>query len=158
MAFTAEHVSRAQTIHLAAPASRAFPLFEPIDEKQWAAGWEPAMLFPASGAAQEGAVFTTRHADNTDTIWAITSYDPASFHIVYLRVTPGSRVGIIDIRCADAQDGTTHATVTYTFTALSEAGNTFLASFTDAHYQQEMAAWEQAINYALQHGHPLPHH
>ena len=55
-------------------------------------------------------------------------YDSANFHLTYLRVTPGSRVGQIDIQCQEAPGGTTDASVTYTFTALSEQGNAFTAS------------------------------
>ncbi len=158
MSFTASHVSRSHTIHLDAPPRQVFPLFEPIGEKAWAEGWEPTLLFPADGAAQPGAVFTTRHPDESETIWMITGYDPARFHLGYLRVTPGSRVGKIDIACQEAPGGTTRASVIYTFTALSEQGNAFIARFTQAHYQEMMAAWEQAINSYLAQGHVRRHH
>lgn len=158
MSFTPGHVARQQSIHLSAPPSQVFPLFEPIGESAWAEGWQPTILFPADGAAQVGAVFTASHPIEGESIWTMPVYDPTSFHLAYLQVTPGSRVGNIDIRCQEVPGGTTRATVGYTFTALSEQGNEFIARFTATHYQEMMAAWERAINYFLAHGHALKHH
>ncbi len=158
MSFTSQHISRTRMIHLVAASERVFPLFEPIGEKAWAEGWEPTLLFPDSGAAEEGTIFVTQHPGEADTIWTITTYDLAHCHLTYLRVTPGSRVGFVDAQCQDAPDGTTWASVTYTLTALSEAGNEHLARFTEAYYTDFMAAWEQAMNYYLTHGQRLHHH
>jgi hypothetical protein len=158
MSFVAQHIQRTQTIHLAGPPSRVFPLFEPLPEREWAEGWEPTMLFPPSGEAEVGAVFTSHHSGEPETIWAISVYDKASFHITYVRVTADSRVAFVDIRCAGREDGTTSATVSYTFTALSEAGNAFIERYTQEHYQYMMMQWEQAINHYLQHGKRLQHH
>ena len=157
MSFPARRVALSQTIHLSAPSGQVFPLFEPIGEQVWAEGWEPHMLFPAEGAAQTGAVFTTGHPPEGESIWALTAYEPTRLHLAYLRVTPGLHVAFIEIQCAGAQDGTTRATVTYTLTGLSASGNDYLAHFS-ARYQEEMAAWERAINFYLAHGHALPHH
>ncbi len=160
MPFTASHISRSYTIHLDAPPSRVFPLFEPVGEQSWAIDWKPVFLFPPSGAAQAGAVFTTQvhEDDGQDTIWMMSTYDPASYCLSYLRVTPGSRVGIIDIRCEGTSDGGTAATITYTFTGLSEEGNEFIARLTPAHYQEYIASWETAINQYLHSGQALAHH
>lgn len=159
MTFTASHVSRSHTIHLDAPPSRVFPLFEPVGEQSWALDWKPVFLFPPSGAAQVGTVFTTQvhQEDEQGTIWAISVYDPASYRLAYLRVSPGSRVGVIDISCRGMSDGATEATVTYTFTGLSDEGNEFIARLTPAHYQEYIASWETAINHYLRSGQPLAH-
>ncbi len=158
MSFTARRVSQTRSIHLAALPSQVFPLFEPIGEKAWAEGWEPTMLFPSSGAAEVGAIFTTQHLPEGETIWTMLDYDQATFHIAYLRVTPGLQVGHIDIQCRETPDGETDATVTYTFTALSDHGNAFIARFTEAHYAAMMSDWERAINYYLAHGYASPQH
>lgn len=159
MSFTASHSSRSHTIHLDAPPSRVFPLFEPVGEQSWASDWKPVFLFPPSGAAQVGAVFTTQvhQEDEHDTIWTISVYDPASFRLAYLRVTPGSRVGLIDISCEGSPSGGTAATITYTFTGLSEEGNEFIARLIPAHYQEFIRSWEGAINHYLRSGQPLAH-
>jgi hypothetical protein len=159
--FAAAHVTRTGTLHLAAPPARCFPLFEPIGEKRWAAGWEPRMLYPASGEATEGSVFITQdaaHPGEPETIWSIVAYDPRRYRIAYVRVTPAVRLGHIDITCVAATAGTTRTHVTYTFTALSDHGNAALAAFTEEHYAEWMKSWEQAINHYLQHGRAMPHH
>jgi len=157
MPFTAERVTVSQTITLAAEPGVVFPLFTPLGEKAWAAGWEPRPLFPADGAAQVGAVFTTNHPPQGESIWTMTAYDPASLHLAYLRVTPGVQVALIAVQCEDLHDGTTRATITYTFTALSAAGNEKLAQVA-AHHQHDLASWEHIINFYLAHGHALKHH
>ncbi len=156
MSFTAQRVTVSQVIHLAAPPSRVFPLFEPLGEKAWAAGWEPNMLFPADGAAAVGAVFTTSHPPADESIWTMTAYDPATLRLAYLRVTPGVQVAFIEIQCADVHDGATRAAVSYTLTGLSAAGNEQLAHWS-AHHQRDIASWETAINFYLAHGHISPH-
>ena len=157
MSFLAERVIVSQALHLAAPPSRVFPLFEPIGEKAWAEGWEPQMLFPADGMPQQGAVFTTSRPPAGESIWTMVAYDRASLHLAYLRVTPDALVAFIDIQCVDMRDDTTRATVTYTLTGLSDAGNEQLAHLK-AHHQQDIAGWEHAINFYLAHGHTLRHH
>ncbi|HEY7349859.1 MAG TPA: SRPBCC family protein [Ktedonobacterales bacterium] len=157
MSFTAQRVTRTRVIHLSAAPRQVFPLFEPVGEKAWAEGWEPTMLFPADGTAEPGAVFTARHPEG-ESIWIMPLYDPASFHLAYFNVAHGSRVGNIEIQCREAPGGTTDASVSYTFTALNEPGNEFIANFTETHYEEMMAAWERAINYYLAHGRALRHH
>ncbi|HLV98428.1 MAG TPA: hypothetical protein VKT82_07085 [Ktedonobacterales bacterium] len=152
-----QHIIVSQTIHLAAPSRQVFPLFEPLGEKAWAAGWEPHILYPADGTAEAGAIFTTSHPPEGESIWAMTAHDPAALHLAYLRVTPGVQVAFIEVRCEDLHDGTTRATVSYTFTGLSAAGNEKLTQLA-THHQQDIATWEQAINFYLAHGHALPQH
>jgi len=159
MSFTADHISRTHTIQLAAPPSRVFPLFEPLGEQEWAIDWKPTFLFPATGEAQVGAVFTTQsHQDERESIWTMTHYDPANLQLSYLCVAPGWRTAVIDIRCEAAQDNTTHASISYILTALSESGNEVLSRLTEAHYQTFIASWEKAINHYLASGQALPHH
>src|SRR5258708_38606241 len=158
MSLPARCVTHTHPPLLPAPPSHASPLFEQMGEKAGAEGGDPHILFPADGVAELGAVFTTQHPTESESIWTMPVYDSANFHLTYLRVTPGSRVGQIDIQCQEAPGGTTDASVTYTFTALSEQGNAFTARFSEAHYQAMMADWERAINFYLAHGHTLPHH
>lgn len=158
MTFTPLHVSRSGSIHLSSAPARVFPLFEPLGEMQWAQGWEPRMLYPAAGKARIGMVFTTQHPGETDTTWTIAAYDAERFHITYVRLTPGSRLGVIEITCAAAGKHACQATVTYIFTALGEDGNAYIAAFSEDHYAAYMADWEQAINHYLRHGTLLRHH
>jgi hypothetical protein len=158
MPFVAQHFTRTQNIHLSASPNRVFPLFDPIGEKQWADGWEPEIIYPLSGEVEEGMVFTTGSHDEVQVIWTILTFDAAKWRISYLRVTSGSHVARIDIRCEDHLDETTRTSISYTFTALTERGNDYVAKFTEEHYQEWMSSWEKAINYYLRHGHSLQHH
>ena len=89
----------------------------------------------------------------------ITRYDGENAQIEYLRVTPGSRVGNVQIRCEAGPDDTTKAHVTYTFTALSEHGNAYVETFTEAHFRHHMMAWwQKAINHYLATGETLKAH
>jgi hypothetical protein len=158
MSFTPLHLTRSRVIRLSADPARVFPLFEPLDEARWAEGWAPQFVHPTSGEACVGMVFTTQHPGETDTTWTIAAYDPERFHITYVRLTPDSRLGVIDVACSAAEGQASAVTITYTFTALGDAGNAYLAAFTTDHYAAYMADWERAINHYLQHGATLRHH
>jgi hypothetical protein len=156
--FTANHVSRTHSISLAGAPEQVFPLFEPVREKSWAPGWEPEMVYPTSGEAVEGAVFTVSADDGHKAIWTIAEYDPSAYRIAYLTVTPESRVARIEVQCSPNTDGTTQAQVTYTFTALSEQGNSFISTQTEESHRHRIESWKTAINHYLRHGAPLQHH
>lgn len=160
-AFTARHVERTHAIRLHAAPRAVFPLFSPLGERHWAAGWDPRILHPSTGEPEIGLVFTTRHADDPENIWTIAALDAEQQRIEYVRVAPGEQLIRLAVRCADRGDGTTEARVTYACTALSERGNAHVAAYTDEHHRQRLAGWERAINDYLRagatvtpHGHP----
>ena len=99
------HVERTGGFILAAPVDKAFPLFEPVPEKQWAEGWEPRPVYPGNGMTVEGMVFTSKTHDS-DAVWVVTRLDSARHEIRYVNVTPGVRVGTIEIHCTQAPGGT----------------------------------------------------
>ncbi len=143
--FVANHIERAHTIELRGPREEIFPLFSPLGEKQWVPGWDPTMHYPPTGESTEGAVFTTSQGGEPDTIWSIVEYEPRDFRVKYLRVTPGSRVAVVEVQCDAAPEGTTRVRVAYTFTALSEEGNKYLADFTEPYYRDYIESWRAAI-------------
>ncbi|HLY32339.1 MAG TPA: SRPBCC family protein [Ktedonobacterales bacterium] len=155
--FAATQVIRSETLHLAAPPTQVFPLFTPLGEKAWSPEWQPTMLAPMSGEPAAGTVFITEHDQQPIGVWVMTLYAPERGVIGYVRVTPGITAGMIQVECEPDQGETTRATVTYTLTALSEAGNAAMADLTEAHYRHWMASWETAINHYLAHGRPLAH-
>ena len=156
--FIARQVTCSHTIHLPCVVERAFSLFEPLGEKLWARGWEPVMLYPASGAATVGAVFTTRHADEPTKIWTIVAYEKAQAHIAYFNVLPGGYTSKVDVRCETDGKQATSACISYTLTALTPHGNAYIERFTDEQqYQAYISSWETAIGYYLLHGRLLPH-
>lgn len=144
-------VARTASLRIAAPPSVAFPLFGPIEEQRWAAGWAPTMIYPATGEIERGAVFTVAHEEGEPSVWTIVELDPAAYRIAYVRVRPASHVARIDIVCA-GEDGVTRADVAYTFTALTEQGNAYVNSFSEARYAEWIRSWEQAIDHLLRYG------
>jgi Polyketide cyclase / dehydrase and lipid transport len=147
-AFEPLHVARAGSIRLHAPPDEVFPLFTPVGETRWVPGWSPAFLHPSTGEAREGTTFLTRADGEGETIWMVMEHD-APRRVVYARVTPSSRAGRVEVRCEPAEDGTTIAHVRYTFTALSDHGNDYLAALTDEAYRGWMEEWERRVNGCL---------
>ena len=143
--FVADHIERSHTIELRGSREEIFPLFTPLGETDWVPGWDPTFHHPRSGEFAEGGIFTTSQDGEPDTIWAVMECEPLEFRAKYARVTPGSRVAIVEVQCEEAAEGTTRLRATYTFTALSEAGNKYLAVFTETHYQDYIESWRTAI-------------
>ncbi len=153
--FRVTHVTRTATIRLSAAPEQAFPLFTPIGEKLWSPEWNPQPRYPTSGEPEIGAVFVTEHhgehQHEPTSVWVIAQYDPAQTLISYARATPGVTAGLITVHCLPGDGETTRAAVTYTLTALAEAGEARLGAFTAAHYREWMGEWETAINGYLAH-------
>lgn len=149
--FTARRVERSAAIRLLAPPAAVFPLFEPLGERNWVPGWDPAIVYPASGQAERGAVFLTGDAA-APAVWTLIEFAPQDWRVAYVRVSPASHVALITVRCADLGDGTTGAEVSYAFTGLSAAGNEYVEQFTPEHYAEWIGGWETAINHYLRHG------
>lgn len=134
-----------------------FPLFTPEGEKKWAPGWDYTSIFPMDGTLEENMLFTTASQDHkqTDAIGMVIKYDPDQFQVTYLRVEPDVKVGIIEVVCRSLGEKKTAATITYTYTALSETGNEFIAAFTEDHYRLFISDWQTALNHYLKTGRML---
>ncbi|HET8646930.1 MAG TPA: hypothetical protein VFO85_15655, partial [Vicinamibacteria bacterium] len=79
-----------------APPAVVFPLHGPLEEAEWAVGWEPEMIHPAGGGpAVEGAIFLNRHG-GAEAVWVLTTWDPASGRVRYVHVSGGRDVTEID--------------------------------------------------------------
>ncbi len=155
--FVALHITRSHVIQLPAALHEVFPLFEPLGEKHWAAGWEPEMLYPSSGEAAVDTVFITHHADEPARIWTIITYEREQAHVTYFNVLPESHTSRIDVRCEPVGTQVHNAQITYTLTALADQGNTYIAEFTQEDYQAWIASWQTAIADYLLHGQRLSH-
>ena len=140
------HVTRGATIHLHGSVEQVFPMFEPIGEARWAAGWSPRFLWPADGAAGVGTTFTTDE-HGRESYWTIAEYEPGH-RIVYSHLVPGSRSGRIEVSCAPA-DGGTDATVRYDLTALGPPEHDRLLRMSGDDFTHWIGEWEPAINGAL---------
>jgi hypothetical protein len=135
----AKRYAHTQTLRLNAPPASVFPLFGPVREAEWVAGWSPTILYAESALADHaGAIFTTAHPPEALILWYVNRFDGQNYQAEYLRIQP-------DLLQAEAVENATQVTVTYTFTALSAAGNPRIHQLSH-HHPQRMAQWEAALN------------
>jgi hypothetical protein len=75
LALAAVLAQRSQSfeIVLDATVAEAAPLFGPVREAEWAPGWAPHFVHPASAGQQEGAVFTTTTPKGYERLWTLTA-------------------------------------------------------------------------------------
>jgi len=146
--FNAERVVKSYTMQLCAPPAEVFPLLCPVREYEWIEPWSCDMVFPASGAAENNAVFTTNFESQAGAeVWVVCRYEK-NRAIAFIRVTPGLKVNRLDISLAAAGSGT-RSVWTHTYTGLNEAGNQWIRSLTDRAFGQEKAAVEKMLNHYL---------
>jgi hypothetical protein len=161
--FASKRITRTSSITLKAPIAKVFPLFNPVREKEWAAGWEPQFLAESTQAQdiEERMVFRTQSPhghDEIDYIWTISKYLPDQAFIEYTVFTP-ERLWWITIQCRDdILNHTTNAEITYTFTGLTDKGNAINEKALQVMYAHDLKDWEMAINHYLMTGGRLLHH
>jgi hypothetical protein len=151
--FKAERISRSSTLSIHAPIEKVFPLFGPLLEMEWAAGWEPRVIYLDQKNVAEHMIFQTKSHYGNDYLWAVTQYEAEHFKIEYTVQTPG-RIWFIRVQCSP-DDKETKATVTYTYTGLTEKGNRENKEALEKMFSKDLKDWEEAINYYLKTGEQL---
>lgn len=142
------HVEHAATLHLPVPPARALALFTPEGEREWVEGWDPLPLHAPGGTlTRAGAVFRTA-AGGEETLWISLGVDEAAGTADYVRVTPGSRLGTVHVRCRDAGGGT-EVEVVYRLTATSPAGEAVLAALDEAEFAARIDGWRRDLERLL---------
>lgn len=139
-----DEVVRTGALRVALPPDAALDLFTAEGEKAWAPGWDPRYVTPPDGEPLVGGIWLTRDGE-VDTIWRVQRFDRTTREAEYLRITPGNRFVVVQVRCDDDGEGATIATVTYRVIALGEGGMVWCAGFTDTHYAAMMQEWERLI-------------
>lgn len=151
--FKSKRISKTSRIILNALLNRVFPLFGPIKEKEWAAGWEPQILYSTT-EMEERLVFQTQSPHGPEPVftWTISRYQPDQAFIEYTVFT-SERLWWITIQCREGNGGgTTAAEITYTYTGLNEKGNAINEIALAAMYRRDLKDWEEAINHYLETG------
>lgn len=138
------HAHASHRIVVDAPVDQAFMFFTPAGEELWVAGWQPSYIHPVDGRTQAGMVFTTGQGDDR-TIWTLVDFDRGSHRSRYLRCTPASRTGIVEVRCAPLDADRTEVWVSYTLTALTAAGEQALADFEGERFAAMIDGWSHEI-------------
>ena len=63
--------------------SLGYPLLCPVREADWFDGWQYNMIYSESGLVEEGAVFTTPHEGEEDTVWIVKKHDPKKHEVAF---------------------------------------------------------------------------
>jgi len=150
---------RTRVIKLEGEVEQVFALFGPRQERDWAEGWDPNIVWPTDGTLQERMVFLrSPHGDRPETMWVVSRYDERQAVIEYTVFAPES-VRWILIRCRAADDGqATEAKIAYTFVGTSESACQHNTRRLDALFRHDLRDWETAINHYLRTGERLSHH
>lgn len=144
----ADQATRTATIVLNGDVAKVFPLFGPIEEKKWSRGWDPRIV--AGGASLQDTVFTYSHEGLTAT-WIVTEWNESQHRVTYAVFVPNDRAMTIRITCTP--EGTrTRATITYTFTALSDVATPSLREFEHQDFALRILHWQKAIDHFLETG------
>jgi len=150
--FVADRISKSATIRLTGSIEEVFPLFGPVREMDWEAGWKPQIIFSNSRWVEEHMIFKSKGRFEGEDYyqWIVTQYFPDEHLIEYLVSAP-DRIWFIRVQCEP--DGlNTRATVTYTYTSLNSRGSHLNSIALDQMYSRDLKDWEEAINYYLKHG------
>lgn len=127
-------------VHVDLPPDQAYPYFTAEGERRWVDHWDPH--YPAGEVSEQiGTVFVTG-----PTTWIIVDAEPGRY-VRYARTTSGHRAGLVSVRLAPSEGGTT-ATVTYSLTALTEEAAADLDGFA-AGYRAMLSSWEHDIAASL---------
>jgi hypothetical protein len=150
--FTAQRISKAAVITLNGDPDNVFPLFGAFEERKWAEGWDPVLIYPVAEIIDEGTTFkTSGHGhDEMEFLWIVSKYEPADHLIQYL-VSTSNRFWTVTVKCKPADNSRTWAEITYIYTGLNELGNTINRFALEKIYKQELKDWEEAINNYLGH-------
>src|SRR6266852_3930963 len=150
--FRATRVTHEYTQTHDAPPEKVFPLLCPVREADWVPGWQYRVIYSQSGVAESGCVFAIPNEDGSETIWLITEYNAADFHIAFAWVNPGMAAAQIAISLTAGARNTTRAGIRYVYTGLTPEGNKEVARYDEKWFQHKMQSWEAAINHYLRTG------
>lgn len=126
------------------PLTEAMPLFTPRGEEAWVPGWKPTYISPTSGETCDEMLFVTNH-DGETTYWTCMNWQPDDGHVRYLRLTPGSRTGFVDVRCRENGANSTRVLIAYELHALTDAGQTHLDGMTRDKFADTIDQWASLI-------------
>ena len=149
--FKSKKVSRTATITINGNIQNVFPLFGAFEERKWAEGWNPTLIYSSTEVIEEGTTFKTiGHGDfEKEFLWRVSKYEPEKYLIQYL-VSTENRYWTITIKCDSLSGNQTKASITYTFIGINELGNRINSQLLEKMYANHLKDWQEAINYYLE--------
>ena len=143
---------RKGSFHIDGALKDIFPLLCPKKEEDWIPGWQCETIYSKSGYNEEGAVFKTAEAYGTELYWTTLQYDIQRKHIDFLINAPRLFNLRFTIGLAEVGTGMT-ASMSQTFTSLSEDGNAHVERISrEDYYQERLHSLEMYINHYLKTG------
>jgi len=147
--FKSEKISKTASFVVNSNIDKTFPLFGAFEERKWAEGWEPVLIYPDQEIIEEGTTFKINahgHGDENELLWIVSKYEPQDYLIQYL-VSTSNRFWTITVKCESIDNNLkTNTTVTYSFTGLNSIGNELNKTSLEKMYQDELQDWAEAIN------------
>jgi len=160
--FKSQRISATASFIVNANITHVFPLYGAFEERKWAPGWEPELIYPEDEIIEEGTTFRVQPHDQDPngeghSLWVVTKYEPDNFLIQYL-VSTENRFWTITVASEPAENNTqTKTTVTYTYTGLNEKGNKLNQANLDKMYENDLQDWADLINSHLEEKTPTSH-
>ncbi len=150
--FKAKRITRTYRQTINARPEKVFPLLCPVREAEWLDGWRYAMIYSESGLVEEGAVFSTSHKGEEDTVWIVTKHDPEEHQVEFTRFTHKSRTCVLKVAVGPKDENSSHVDISYTYTGITPAGNVFIDNFTEETFLEAVTFWEKSLNHFLDYG------
>jgi hypothetical protein len=155
--FVAERIKRSASFVINGTIDKVFPLFGPVREEEWAEGWKPGVIYSENGLVEEHMIFQTAgNPEEGKYTWVITQFIPMKYLIEYT-VSTAARIWFVRVECKEAGEKT-KATVSYTYTGLTEVGNHRNKRALEKMFEHNLTDWEEAINHYLKTGKKLTSH
>jgi len=154
--FKSEKITKTASFEVNGNINKVFPLFGAFEERKWAAGWSPKLVYPSKEIIEEGTTFTTAgHGENeNEFLWRVSKYEPTQYMIQHL-VSTNNRFWTITVECMMTESEKTYVTVTYSYIGLNSLGNEINQKSAEKMYSKNLNDWKDAINYYLSAGETL---
>jgi hypothetical protein len=148
--FISKKVAQTAVINVNVNIKNAFPLFGAFEERKWAEGWNPSLIYPSTEIIEVGTTFKTIGHGNFEKefLWKVSKFEPDKYLIQYL-VSTENRYWTITIKCDSISAIQTRANITYTFIGLNELGNKINSQLLEKMYANNLKDWQEAINLYL---------
>ena len=148
-AATTVRMHRQGNLRVALPPAEAFDLFTADGERHWVPEWDPVIL--GAGRCDEvGTVFLTSHGGE-ETIWTVIEADRGTGRLLYSRVSPGRRAGMVRVELA-AEGNASRVTVSYDLTALGPDGVPAVLAMDESGFAAMLGDWQRMIKEAIEAG------
>ncbi len=143
--FKSERISKTASFNALGEIREVFPLFGAFEERKWAEGWEPKLIYPEQETMEEGTTFSVS-GHGHESLWIVTKYEPQNYQVQYL-VSTENRFWTIDVVCQPvSKEEQTKVTVTYAYTGLNAKGNEQNRAALHHMFHDDLQDWSAAIN------------